>query len=72
MSNRASRSPFPLDDEDDVDDAVESNIDFTGALTIEAIASTTSSPFQVLVNTSKTLHDSCNNLEITLNYKLLG
>lgn len=68
MSNRASLSHFPSDVEDVENDAIESNIHLTGALTIEALASTTRSPFQLLANISESSLDSCNdsdNMEIT-------
>ena len=63
MSNRASLSHFPSNVEDEEHDAIESNIHLIGALTIEALASTTSSPFQLLVNISSL--DSCNNSDNT-------
>ena len=67
MSNRASLSHFPSNVEDEEHDAIESNIHLTGALTIEALASTTSSPFQLLAiaNINESSLDSCNNSDNT-------
>ena len=65
MSNRASLSHFPSNVEDEEHDAIESNIHLTGALTIEALASTTSSPFQLLANINESSLDSCNDSDNT-------
>ena len=55
--------------EEHADVCIESNIHLKGYFTMEAIASTTSSPFQLLVNINKSSFDSCNNLEVM--FKLL-
>jgi len=65
MSNRASLSHFPSNVEDEEHDAIESNIHLTGALTIEVLASTASSPFQLLASISESSLDSCNNSDNT-------
>ena len=53
-----------MNKEEHVDVSIESNIHLTGYLTIKAITSTTSSPFVLLVNISKSSLDSCNNLDV--------